>query len=74
MEEAICKNKWCKAPFKVRDKDIKIVNNKKIIPKQCPKCKSFNDDLSDGVEWEDKEYEGNPWKGVQEIKHNVNYR
>lgn len=30
----------------------------KIPPKTCNKCKSFNNELSGGVTWKDREYEG----------------
>lgn len=75
MKILVCRNPWCKAQFRFDDKDLKEVDGKKVYPKQCNKCKSFNDDLSGGVTWEDKKYEGDPWKGEQEIKYNIkNYR
>jgi hypothetical protein len=30
----------------------------KVPPRVCPKCRSFASELSGGVEWKDKEYEG----------------
>ncbi len=50
----VCKNKWCKAHFKYNDEEI----GEKEVPKQCKKCISFSDNLSGGVSWEDKHYEG----------------
>lgn len=50
MEEIklVCQNKWCKAHF--------IANSKEEICNECPKCRSFENDLSGGVKWEDKKY------------------
>jgi len=66
---AICQNKWCKAPFeKSEEEDQKNV---------CPKCKSMASDLSGGVEWIDKNYEGSRWDGLPhqlQIKVNRNYK
>jgi hypothetical protein len=51
----ICNNPWCKASF--------LLNENLPTEEQqvCPKCKSFNSELSAGVTWRDKEYEGNRW-------------
>lgn len=68
----VCKNPWCKATFFYTESDMTIVDNgsrsgkidemldevKKVAPKECPKCRSFNSDLSGGVSWTDKKYEG----------------
>ena len=45
-------------------------------PKECPKCKSFRSELSGGVEWKDKMYEGPRIDGrPHEIKYKVtNYK
>lgn len=92
MEEfqKICSNPWCKAPFTYTEKDMTLVkkddirenkisnqdSSKKTPPKECPKCKSFNSELSGGVEWKDKIYEGPRVDGrPHEIKYKVtNYK
>lgn len=71
MKRLVCKNPWCKAQFTCQDDKIKEVDGKKIYPRQCKKCQSFDNELSGGVSWEDREYEGNPWVGSQEIKYNI---
>jgi hypothetical protein len=45
--------------------------DKKIYPSVCKKCKSFDTELSGGVEWKDKEYEGDIWDGPHQIKYKV---
>lgn len=87
----ICKNPWCKAPFFYTEKDMLPIKNEnmrgnkidyslheseKESPKECPKCKSFNTELSGGVEWKDKTYEGPRFDGMpHQIKYKVtNYR
>lgn len=75
MINLVCKNPWCKANFFIKESEIKEIRNKKIYPTQCKKCESFNNDLSAGVSWEEKKYEGNPWSGIQKIKYNItNYK
>jgi hypothetical protein len=83
--KTICKNPWCKGHFYYTEtdmvevkSDIKIskIENllnevKKVPPSQCPKCISFNSELSAGVEWKDKEYEGSRFDG---IPHQVKYK
>jgi len=54
----ICKNLWCKCYF---DVDIEEGEER---PKQCPKCKSFDEELSGGVSWTDKTYEGSRFDGM----------
>lgn len=52
---------------------METVDGSKIDPTQCKKCKSFNSDLSGGVEWKDKEYEGDRWDGqAHETKYKIN--
>lgn len=58
--DLICKNKWCRGTFKYNGDE----NN---LPTQCPKCKSFDNELSGGVSWIDKEYEGERWDGMPHI-------
>ena len=87
----VCSNAWCKAPFFYTENDMIPVktetpkSNKndsnsneiqKIAPKECPKCKSFDKQLSGGVEWKDKTYEGSRFDGMpHQIKYKVtNFR
>lgn len=74
--KAVCSNPWCKATFSYKEEDIVIdKDSKKKPPKVCNKCKSFNNELSGGVSWEEKKYEGDPWSGAQKIKYNItNYK
>ena len=60
MEErrGICRNPWCKATFLFTEADCKEVDGIEIEPKICQKCKSFDSEMSGGVTWEDKVYEG----------------
>jgi hypothetical protein len=66
MEEfkEICKNPWCKALFTYTKNDFIKTEEGLEHPNQCQKCKSFNGDLSGGVEWEDKKYEGSRNDGM----------
>ena len=70
MEETlktVCNNPWCKATFTYKD-------DEKIIPTVCPKCKSFDTELSGGVEWKDKKYEGSRFDDMaHETKYSINY-
>lgn len=78
-KQSICKNPWCKAIFyytdgdmiypdneNLRDSKINLVldESMKMPPKECSKCKSFNNDLSGGVEWKEKKYEGSRLDGM----------
>lgn len=63
METKVCKNPWCKGTFKYTQEDMIETFNENgssffTPPKTCPKCKSFDTELSDGVTWVDKKYEG----------------
>lgn len=58
MKDLICSNPWCKSITKVDD-DYEY--------KQCYKCISFNNDLSNGVDWEDKNYDGIKYDGPHKI-------
>ena len=74
---AVCQNPWCKATFIYTEKEMVVKNEnstnhkineivdqvEKIPPTQCPKCRSFNNDLSGGVTWTDKKYEGPRFDG-----------
>lgn len=87
--KAVCKNPWCKGTFEYTEADmIEVKSEKKTIsnlpslktsvqkmpPEVCPKCRSFDTELSGGVEWKDKKYEGDRFGGsAQEISYNINY-
>lgn len=53
-ETTICKNPWCKV-------QISYDGEK---PLYCKKCNSFNNDLSGGVSWSDRVYDGPRFDGV----------
>lgn len=75
MERAVCKNPWCKATFEYKEEDMVVVagDSKRVPPQQCKKCKSFATDLSTGVEWKEKKYEGSRDDGQpHEIRYKVN--
>lgn len=87
MERTVCKNPWCKATFEYKEEDMieaekdireakidSVLDEvKKIPPPQCPKCKSFNSELSAGVEWKEKTYEGSRFDGLpHQIQIKVN--
>jgi hypothetical protein len=59
MEEiekrSICKNPWCKATFIYKCEEAPI---------HCYKCQSFDSELSDGVSWIDRQYEGDRHDGL----------
>ena len=63
----ICKNFWCKAHFNVLETDIEA--NVEYFS-QCPKCRSFDTELSAGVTDNGiREYEGSRYEdGVHEIE------
>jgi hypothetical protein len=52
--KAVCQSPWCKGTF-IYDGDE--------VPKYCPKCRSFDNELSGGVTWTDKTYEGSRFDG-----------
>lgn len=56
MEEkkSVCKNPWCKSTF---------IYTIEEAPHQCWKCQSYNDELSAGVTWTEKTYEGSRFDG-----------
>ncbi len=55
MEKSVCQNKWCKATYERPDGDTNRV---------CPKCMSMDSELSGGVSWNDKVYEGGRFDGL----------
>lgn len=70
--KTVCSNPWCKATFSYKEEDIMInKDGDKILPKVCNKCKSFDTELSGGISWEERKYEGDPWSGSHRIKYNV---
>lgn len=68
---AICKSPWCKASFQYTENDIIVSGDERIAPSTCPKCKSFDSELSGGVTWTDKEYEGSRFDGTP---HQIRYK
>ncbi len=72
----VCQNPWCKAQFYYTESEMIEIEGEMTPPKQCRKCISFNTELSDGVEWNDKQYEGPRWDNrPHEIKYRVtNYK
>jgi len=60
----VCSNPWCKGTFSYSE-DVEE------IPIICPKCKSFETELSGGVTWKDKTYEGSRWDGPHQISYKI---
>ena len=54
METEICKSPWCKATFFYHEHEMIEVDGEMIPPKNCAKCRSFDNELSAGVTWTDK--------------------
>jgi len=52
--KGICQSPWCKGTFYYIED---------VAPKYCPKCRSFDGELSGGVTWTDKAYEGSRFDG-----------
>jgi hypothetical protein len=73
---SVCKNPWCKAHFYYTELDMIEVEDQLIPPKSCKKCQSFDKELSGGVDWNDKQYEGPRFDPrPHEIKYKVtNYK
>lgn len=64
LHDAICSMPWCRAPFKYRGD---------VSPSMCGKCQSFDTELSGGVTWTEKNYEGSRMDGnAHPISINVN--
>lgn len=59
-----CSNFWCKAPFNVK------FYEGDDFQKTCPKCDSFAYELSDGIEQEERTYEGPRQDG---LPHQVDF-
>ncbi len=67
----VCSNPWCKGHFIYTLQDIIIDDGNEIHPRQCKKCQSFNNELSGGVDWKDKEYEGSR---IDNTPHQIKYK
>jgi hypothetical protein len=68
----VCKNPWCKATFAYKEHEMETNDNGDLVPPRiCGKCKSFSNELSGGVEWSDKEYEGSRFDGMP---HQIRYK
>lgn len=87
--KTVCRNPWCKAHFYYTENDMIVLTDnrsskidvlleevEKVPPTTCPKCKSFDTELSGGVEWNNKEYEGGRFDGMpHQMKYKVtNYK
>lgn len=87
----VCRNPWCKATFYYTENDMIPMKNEssrnskssqisevigKETPQFCKKCQSFDKDLSGGVSWTQKNYEGSRFDNLpHEIKYKVtNYK
>lgn len=68
---SICSNPWCKAPFTFFDGDLQNIDGRLQEPKHCKKCQSFNTELSGGVTWQDREYEGDRYTNEP---HQIRYK
>lgn len=65
MITAVCKNPWCKAHYQYEE-------SVQTPPSICYKCQSFESELSGGVSWSEKKYEGSRFDGQPHpIKVNV---
>lgn len=71
LRDAICKNPWCKAKFYFNEDELVNLEGKLEIPKECKKCLSFNNELSSGVTWQDREYEGERYTNET---HQIRYK
>ena len=73
IDKTVCKNPWCKATFGYMENEMILLegSDTKFPPQQCRKCRSFDTQLSGGIEWKDKEYEGSRYDGMS---HQVRYK
>lgn len=69
--KSICSNPWCKGTFTFNDNDLINVDGVLEEPKQCKKCLSFSNDLSGGVTWQERQYEGDKYTNEP---HQIKYR
>ena len=72
MINCVCSNPWCKALFNM---DENLASDP-LANKTCPKCESFNSELSGGVEWKEKKYdEPISYNEPHQIKYKItNYK
>ncbi len=69
----ICSNPWCKATFLYKEEECEVINGDLVPPSVCPKCKSFDNELSGGVKWVDKEYPGPRFdNSPHEMRYKIN--
>ena len=72
MNTSVCKNPWCKSHFTYKEHErLEQEDGQMIPPNECSKCRSFNNELSGGVTWSDKEYEGSRFDGMP---HQIKYK
>jgi hypothetical protein len=71
MNTSVCKNPWCKSHFTYKEHEMLEQDGEMIPPIECSKCRSFNNELSGGVSWTDKEYEGSRFDGMP---HQIKYK
>lgn len=69
--KSVCRNPWCKSTFLYKEEEMITDGDEKYPPKQCQKCKSFESELSAGIEWTDKTYEGSR---IDSSIHQIKYR
>ncbi len=67
----VCKNPWCKATFQFTESEVVGSGEDRIFPSQCHKCRSFDSELSGGITWNTREYEGSRFDGMP---HQIKYR
>jgi hypothetical protein len=67
----VCQNPWCKAHFYYTENDFINTEDGLLPPNKCKKCLSFENELSGGIEWRDKTYEGSRWDGKP---HQITYK
>ena len=69
---SVCNNPWCKATFSFTENDFIDIDGKLEEPKQCKKCFSFSNELSAGVTWQERQYEGARYTNEpHQIKYSV---
>lgn len=56
--KTVCQNPWCKSTFCYTEEDMTEIDGVKIPPKMCKMCQSFDTELSGGITWSDKKYDG----------------
>jgi hypothetical protein len=74
MNRYICNNKWCKGTFYLENDKIEYDSNgESLNTTKCPKCISFDSELSGGVKWEDKVYNESRYDNTpHQIKYKIN--